>query len=73
MILTPTPQERAMKAHDVMLRAMAGELSWIQAADLLGVSPRSMRRWRERMVSGGPDGLVDRRCQPSPGTVRFSV
>jgi len=36
MILKPTPQERAMKAHDVMLRAMAGELSWVQAADLMG-------------------------------------
>src|SRR2546425_7292127 len=26
MILKPTPQERAMKAHDVMLRAMAGRV-----------------------------------------------
>src|SRR5437879_9677793 len=66
MILKPPPQERAMKAHDVMLRAMAGELSWLQAADLMGVSPRSMRRWRERMERGGADGLLDRRCRPSP-------
>ena len=58
-----------MKAHDVMLRAMAGELSWIQAADLMGVSPRSMRRWRERMERGGADGLMDRRCRPSPRRV----
>jgi len=69
MILKPTPQERAMKAHDVMLRAMAGEMSWVQAADLMGVSPRSMRRWRERMERGGADGLLDRRCQPSPRRV----
>ncbi|MEK7316990.1 MAG: ISNCY family transposase [Candidatus Eisenbacteria bacterium] len=66
MILKPTPQERAMKVHDVVLRAMAGELSWIQAADLLGVSPRSMRRWRERMARRGLDAIVDRRRRPSP-------
>lgn len=69
MILKPTPQERAMKAHDVMLRAMAGELSWIQAADLMGISPRSMRRGRKRMERGGSDGLMDRRCRPSPRRV----
>src|SRR6267378_5907575 len=69
MILKPTPQERAMKAHDVMLRAMAGELSWVQAADLMGISPRSMRRWRARMDRGGADGLLDRRCRPSPRRV----
>src|SRR3989442_7230370 len=69
MILKPTPQERAMKAHDVMLRAMAGELSWVQAADLMGISLRSMRRWRARMERGGADGLLDRRCRPSPRRV----
>ena len=69
MILKPTPQERAMKVHEVLLRAMAGELSWIQAADVMGVSPRSMRRWRRRMEDGGRDGLLDRRCHPSPRRV----
>lgn len=69
MILKPTPQERAMKAQEVLLRVMAGELSWIQAADVMGVSPRSMRRWRRRMEDGGGDGLLDRRCCPSPRRV----
>ncbi|MGH7486310.1 MAG: ISNCY family transposase [bacterium] len=73
MILKPTPQERAMKVQEVLLRAMSGELSWIQAAELMGISPRSMRRWRRRMERGGADGLLDRRCRPSPRRVPARV
>ena len=36
--------ERAMTAPDVMLRAMSGELHWLHAADILGWSPRTVRR-----------------------------
>jgi hypothetical protein len=45
--------ERAMKLQEVMLRAMSGELSWLQAADILGMHPRSLRRWRARQQRVG--------------------
>src|SRR5690349_18736501 len=53
--------ERAMKVQDVMLQAMAKKITWWQAAEILGISDRHMRRWRERYVEEGYDGLFDRR------------
>src|ERR1019366_38640 len=39
--------ERAMKVQDVMLQAMAKKITWWQAAEILGISDRHMRRdWR---------------------------
>ncbi len=61
--------ERAMKAQEVVLRAMSGEVSWLQAAEIMGLSPRSMRRWRARYEEHGYDGLFDRRTQ-QPGPQR---
>jgi len=59
--------ERAMKVQEIILRALSGELTWLQAADILGRSPRSIRRLRLRYERYGYDGLVDRRRQtPSP-------
>jgi Helix-turn-helix domain len=59
--------ERAMKAQEVILRALAGKLTWIQAAEVLGRSPRSIRRLRWRLQHEGYDGLFDRRRRvPSP-------
>jgi transposase len=64
--------ERAMKLQEVILRAMSGELTWLQAADILGMHPRSLRRWRARQQRVGYDGLLDRRRQrPSPRLVPF--
>ena len=40
--------ERAMKVQDVMLQAMAKKITWWQAAEILGISDRHMRRCRER-------------------------
>jgi transposase len=58
--------ERAMKVQDVMLQAMAKKITWWQAAEILGISDRHMRRWRERYVEEGYNGLLDRRRgQPS--------
>jgi transposase len=58
--------ERAMKVQDVMLQAMAKKIRWWQAAEILGISDRHMRRWRERYVEEGYNGLLDRRRgQPS--------
>jgi transposase len=53
--------ERAMKVQDVMLQAMAKKITWWQAAEILGISERHLRRWRERHVEEGYDGLLDRR------------
>jgi transposase len=58
--------ERAMTVQEVMLKAISGELHWFRAADILGWSPRTLRRWRERYEAHGYAGLVDqRRLRPS--------
>ncbi len=41
--------ERMMKAQEVILKAAAGKLSWVAAAEIMGVTDRAMRRWRERL------------------------
>jgi len=65
-----TAMERAMKVQEVILRAMAKKITWWQAAEILGISDRHMRRWRERYEEYGYDGLFDRRRgQPSPKRV----
>src|ERR1039458_4425460 len=56
-----TAAERAMKLHEVLLRATTGKIKWWQAAELIGISPRQMRRWRKRLEEQGHQGLLDRR------------
>jgi hypothetical protein len=59
--------ERAMKVREVILQALAGKLTWLQAADILGRSPRSIRRLRLKFERYGVDDLYDRRRRtPSP-------
>jgi transposase len=53
--------ERAMTVQEVMLKALSGELHWFRAAEILGWSPRTLRRWRERYEAQGYAGLVDKR------------
>lgn len=66
--------ERAMKVQEVILRAMDGRLKWYQAAEILGISDRQMRRWKQRYARWGYDGLFDRRRQqPSPKRVAVDV
>ena len=50
-----------MRVQDVLLQAMAKKITWWQAAEILGVSDRTMRRWRERLETDGYSGLADRR------------
>jgi transposase len=67
MLFPPSAVERAMKVREVILRAISGEYTWLQAAEILGMSPRSIRRWRLRMERHGYAGLIDmRRGIPSP-------
>jgi len=62
--------ERAMKIQEVILRAMAKKITWGQAAEIIGLSDRQMRRWYQRYQEFGYDGLYDRRLgRPSPKRV----
>src|ERR1700694_3500924 len=64
--------ERMMKLQDVLLKAMAKKISWADAAEIIGVSCRTMRRWRERMEEGGYSGLADRR-KGKPSSKRVAL
>jgi len=66
--------ERAMTVHQALLHALHGRQTWLQVADVLGLSPRTVRRWRARLEQHGVPGLVDRRRQtPSPRRVPLSA
>ena len=59
-----------MKIQEVILKAMAGKLKWWEAAEIIGVTDRTMRRWRERYQEHGYSGLWDhRKRSPSPQRV----
>jgi transposase len=64
--------ERAMTVQQVMLKALSGEMHWFRAADILGWSPRTLRRWRERYETHGYVGLVDKR-RHSPSVRRIAA
>jgi len=67
MPYAPAVVERTMKVQEVMLQALSGKLTWLQAEEILGWRPRTLRRWRLRYQRQGYDGLWDRRRQqPSP-------
>jgi transposase len=67
MAYAPGAVERAMKVQEVIVQAIAGKLTWIQAAEILGCSARTIRRYRLRLQHEGYDGLFDRRRRvPSP-------
>ena len=52
---------RLMKFEEVYGRSHRGGLSQPEAAEVLGVSERTFRRWRDRYEAEGADGLYDRR------------
>jgi hypothetical protein len=54
-----------MRFEDVLGRSQRSELSQMEAAELLGISERTFRRWRDRHREAGPSGLDDRRLTPS--------
>ena len=66
--------ERMMKAQEVILKAAAGKLKWWEAAEIMGVTDRTMRRWRERLDRDGYSGLWDyRKRRPSPKRVAMKT
>ena len=67
-------RERAMKAQEVILRVIGKQMTWLQAAEVLRVGPRQMRRLYWRYQRFGYDGLWDRRTgTPSPKRVKLEV
>ncbi len=61
MAATAAAQERAMRFQEVILDATRGKMSWWQAAEVLGISPRTLRRWRKGYRKYGLPGLQDKR------------
>jgi transposase len=62
--------ERAMKIQEVILKALSGEIHWFQAGEILGLSVRTLRRYRAGLEKWGYEGLFDRRRRtPSPRSV----
>jgi len=56
-----------MKIKEVISRALSGEINWIQASEIIGISDRGMRRWRKRLKVEGYAGLLDRRTRRPSG------
>src|SRR6266849_5333815 len=52
---------RQMRFESLLDRHERGELSQIEAAEMLGITERTFRRWRDRLRDEGPTGLLDRR------------
>lgn len=50
-----------MRFEGLLERHERGELSQLEAAEMLGMSERTLRRWRDRLRDEGPEGLRDRR------------
>ena len=63
-----------MKIQEVILRALAKKITWWQAAEIIGIGDRQMRRWKQRYEEHGYDGLYDRRKgKPSPRRLPLAV
>ena len=73
MTYPPAAWEQAMLRQDVILRAMSGALHWFQAAEILQMTPRNLRRWRERYERWGYNGLLDKRRRPSRRRVALAA
>src|SRR5580704_5407945 len=58
--------ERQMKVSEVMRKAMLKEIRWLDAAEILGISDRQMRRWRLRYQASDLQGLADARVGKPP-------
>lgn len=64
----------AMTRRDVIQMAIEGRIKWIQAADILGVTPRHILRLRERYLNLGIAGLRDgRHGKPQPRRIPLEV
>src|SRR3954462_8792206 len=55
------PEIRMARIVDAIGRYRTGELSCLEAGELLGMSERHFRRLRDRYEAEGAEGIVDRR------------
>jgi transposase len=62
-----------MRFEGLLDRHERGELSQLEAAEMLGIGERTFRRWRDRLREEGPAGLLDRRLgKPSLRRAKMS-
>ena len=54
-----------MRFAEILGRSERSELSQMEAAELLGISERTFRRWRDRHREHGVEGLADGRLGAS--------
>lgn len=54
-------EAKAMTRKEVIVKAIEGKLSWVQAADICGMTARHMRRLKRRWEAHGYDGIWDQR------------
>jgi hypothetical protein len=57
--------ERAMKVQEVMMRAWAKKITWWQAAEILGITDRHLRRIGEGYEKFGYFSLLDKSARPA--------
>ena len=50
-----------MTKHEVLMRAIAKEITWIQAAQICGISDRQMRRLKREFERRGYEAVIDQR------------
>jgi len=69
-------EAKVVTRKEVILKAIEGKLSWLHAADILGITPRHIRRLKKSYELGGWGGLRDhrggalRRKRLPPSTIR---
>lgn len=67
MLYPPSAWERIMKIQDVFTKAQHKHLTWREAAEILRVDERTIRRWKQVVELNGYEGLLDQRTKrPSP-------
>jgi len=62
-----------MKVQEVILRAMAKKITWWEAAEIIGITDRQIRRWPERYKEFGYDGCSIGGGKPSPKPVPVQI
>jgi len=66
--------ERIMKIQDVFSKAQHRKITWNEAAEILGVTDRTIRRWKQTVEQNGYEGLLDQRTKrPSPRKAPESI
>ena len=63
----PSEWRRIMRIKDIFEEAYRDRLTWKEAAAVLGVDERTIRRWKQSLEKEGYEALLDRRKRrPSP-------